>query len=406
MCPVARRACRRCSRRRWHRTRSAAGRTGWKWPGGWNSARMPKPGRCFSRQEESCRSLAAVYRVDYFCGGRSAERAGRCLQLRPQPFGNRRQARTARTRFSTHASGDQRRGLSGRRGPLLVSRVFRLSKVCVGSRPAACGADQPLRRRGLEMGRLIALISIVEWSIAACVYPISLRLVRADMPAAAMLRFFFSLLFCGLVAAAYPFFVVTFFSLHSLYPVFVLTDYEGASSDAALAASESVKLRLSGRRRVRSVFGDHRADCGQPDQRQCASSGRGAIDGRLQRDRRTRPAVAVLAVAFDPDRRGHAVGRDFVRLALRLARCVLASRRPARGQRFFRLTRKFPRFCVSQGGSSFAWASVMNNGSRRGRTGGTVQPQLPLFRGVNHVSQDRHDCCADRGFRLDALCRQ
>ena len=84
------------------------------------------------------------------------------------------------------------------------------------------------------MGRLIALISIVEWSIAACVYPISLRLIHADMPAAAMLRFFFSLLLCGLVAAAYPFFVVTFFSLRSLYPVFVESDYEGASSDADL----------------------------------------------------------------------------------------------------------------------------------------------------------------------------
>ena len=65
-------------------------------------------------------------------------------------------------------------------------------------------------------------------------YPISLRLIHADMPAAAMLRFFFSLLLCGLVAAAYPFFVVTFFSLRSLYPVFVVSDYEGASSDADL----------------------------------------------------------------------------------------------------------------------------------------------------------------------------
>ena len=68
-----------------------------------------------------------------------------------------------------------------------------------------------LRRRCLELGRLVALISVVEWSIAACVYPISLRVVHAEMPASAMLRFFFSLLLCGLVASAYPFFSSRFF---------------------------------------------------------------------------------------------------------------------------------------------------------------------------------------------------
>jgi eukaryotic-like serine/threonine-protein kinase len=88
-----------------------------------------------------------------------------------------------------------------------------------------------LRHRCLELGRLVALISIVEWSIAACVYPISLRLVRAELPTSAMLRFFFSLLLCGLVSASYPFFVVSLFSLRSLYPVFLLSDLDRAADD-------------------------------------------------------------------------------------------------------------------------------------------------------------------------------
>ena len=88
-----------------------------------------------------------------------------------------------------------------------------------------------LRRRAAELGRLAATVSIAEWSIAACVYPISLRLVHAEMPVSAMLRFFFSLLLCGLVASAYPFFLVTFYSLRSLYPPFVLKDIEGATAD-------------------------------------------------------------------------------------------------------------------------------------------------------------------------------
>lgn len=106
------------------------------------------------------------------------------------------------------------------------------------------GAEsQPRRRLCLDLGRLMALISVIEWSIAACVYPISLRIVHAEMPASAMLRFFFSLLLCGLVAAAYPFFVVTFFSLKSLYPVFLLADLEGASVDLPLL--KQVNLRNS-----------------------------------------------------------------------------------------------------------------------------------------------------------------
>jgi eukaryotic-like serine/threonine-protein kinase len=107
-----------------------------------------------------------------------------------------------------------------------------LRRVQAGQLPAN---DIPrLRHRCLDLGRLMAMISVVEWSTAACVYPISLRLVHAEMPPSAMLRFFFSLLLCGLVAAAYPFFVITFFSLKSTYPVYLLADLEGAAADAAL----------------------------------------------------------------------------------------------------------------------------------------------------------------------------
>ena len=112
--------------------------------------------------------------------------------------------------------------------------VYRKGIVKLQSGQLSSERGRTLRRRALDLGCLVSLISIVEWTIAACVYPISLRVIQAEMPASAMLRFFFSLLLCGLVAAAYPFFVVTFFSLRSLYPVFVVSDYEGASSDADL----------------------------------------------------------------------------------------------------------------------------------------------------------------------------
>ncbi len=91
-----------------------------------------------------------------------------------------------------------------------------------------------LRRRCLELGQLVAMVSIVEWAIAACAYPISLRVANAYLPTSAMLRFFFSLLLCGIVASSYPFFVVTLFSLRSLYPVFLLSDFNDAAADAPL----------------------------------------------------------------------------------------------------------------------------------------------------------------------------
>jgi serine/threonine protein kinase len=118
--------------------------------------------------------------------------------------------------------------------------VYRGFKQCqVGQLPPDRALT--LRQRCLELGRLVALVSIVEWSIAACVYPISLRIVNAEMPTSAMLRFFFSLVLCGLVAASYPFFVVSLFSLRSLYPVFLLSDLDRAAVDAPL-------LRKLGRR--------------------------------------------------------------------------------------------------------------------------------------------------------------
>jgi eukaryotic-like serine/threonine-protein kinase len=102
--------------------------------------------------------------------------------------------------------------------------------------------SRTLRHRCLDLGRLVAVVSLVEWAIAACVYPLSLRLAGAnDVPTSAMLRFFFSLLLCGLVSASYPFFVVSLFSLRSLYPVYLLKDFDRAAVDLPL-------LRRLGRR--------------------------------------------------------------------------------------------------------------------------------------------------------------
>ena len=60
----------------------------------------------------------------------------------------------------------------------------------------------------LGIGRFIALLGIVEWLIAGLAYPLSLHLILGGLDAAKYAHFFGSLLVCGMIAAAYPFFSV------------------------------------------------------------------------------------------------------------------------------------------------------------------------------------------------------
>ncbi|MCA9117697.1 MAG: serine/threonine protein kinase [Planctomycetaceae bacterium] len=69
------------------------------------------------------------------------------------------------------------------------------------------------RSRSLSLGHLSAWIGVVLWCIAGVAYPVSIHLAAGSMPASGYMHFFGSLLICGLVAAAYPFFAVTWLNL-------------------------------------------------------------------------------------------------------------------------------------------------------------------------------------------------
>lgn len=88
---------------------------------------------------------------------------------------------------------------------------------------AGCTADsetlRAARRHGLLLGHYTAAIGISLWLVAGVAYPIAIHLAAGDMPASGYLHFFGSLTLCGLVAAAYPFFLITRFSLHVIYPL-------------------------------------------------------------------------------------------------------------------------------------------------------------------------------------------
>jgi len=97
-------------------------------------------------------------------------------------------------------------------------------------------AAAELRRRCLLAGRDAAIISLSLWVLAGVMYPLLMHWWLGRVSAMVYLHFFSSLVLCGMVAAAYPFFIVTLFSLRRLYPRFVRLGAMGSDDVAQLEA--------------------------------------------------------------------------------------------------------------------------------------------------------------------------
>ncbi len=96
----------------------------------------------------------------------------------------------------------------------VFSRMKRSEDPAVDQLPA-------LRRRTLKLGQLTAVIGIVGWIVAGFVYPASFHLAGIEVKASDYVHFMGSMALCGLIAAIYPFFGLTFISIRSLYGAFV-----------------------------------------------------------------------------------------------------------------------------------------------------------------------------------------
>jgi eukaryotic-like serine/threonine-protein kinase len=83
-------------------------------------------------------------------------------------------------------------------------------------------------------------VGIALWLLAGPAYPISLCAVLGPQPPEFFLHFMVSLALCGLIAAVYPFFAATFFSMRVLLPV-LLQDRPLSADD--LAGLERLKRR-------------------------------------------------------------------------------------------------------------------------------------------------------------------
>lgn len=102
----------------------------------------------------------------------------------------------------------------------------------------APGADAEalcwLRERCLCLGHYTAGVCLVLWVIAGVAYPTGIYALSGSIGPAAVVHFLASMALCGLIAAAYPFFGVTFLSLRTFYPALIQSGPVGSDDLAGL----------------------------------------------------------------------------------------------------------------------------------------------------------------------------
>lgn len=97
-----------------------------------------------------------------------------------------------------------------------------------------------VRLRAFQLSRFVTVLGITEWLIAGMVYPIALNiLTKGLLETKWYFHFVGSLLICGLVAAAYPFFMTATLTIKSFLPSLL-------QSDRLRAADVTQLQRLSG----------------------------------------------------------------------------------------------------------------------------------------------------------------
>jgi serine/threonine protein kinase len=110
-----------------------------------------------------------------------------------------------------------------------------LRKVRAGDSPAGETLAR-LRRRCLRMGTTGALVCVACWAAAGVVWPIALRLSTGPPPqgGGVYLHFLLSLVVSGLIAATFPYFLVTFLAVRVFYPALLGPDGLAPSDVAGL----------------------------------------------------------------------------------------------------------------------------------------------------------------------------
>ena len=96
----------------------------------------------------------------------------------------------------------------------------------------------------LKLPGIVTTIGITEWLIAGLVYPIGLHLIAGPLLLKWHLHFFSSLLICGLIAAAYPFFLTASLCVRRFFTT-IISQVSPQNSDLNLLATLSDRSVIS-----------------------------------------------------------------------------------------------------------------------------------------------------------------
>lgn len=86
----------------------------------------------------------------------------------------------------------------------------------------------------LLLGDRVVAVVFTLWAVAGLVYPVALQIIAGGIPQRAYVHFLASLLVCGAIAVAYPFFFVTFYAVRYLYPALLPLGITSSDDDRML----------------------------------------------------------------------------------------------------------------------------------------------------------------------------
>ncbi|WP_227981227.1 serine/threonine-protein kinase [Nocardia spumae] len=107
---------------------------------------------------------------------------------------------------------------------LILYTSRHLIRISVGLHRGRKYPDATLTRAridALRLGNRVAEIAFVFWVLGGVVFPIMLNLVAGGVPHGTYAHFLLSLVVCGAVALAYPYFAITWYVVRFLYPIFL-----------------------------------------------------------------------------------------------------------------------------------------------------------------------------------------
>jgi serine/threonine protein kinase len=91
------------------------------------------------------------------------------------------------------------------------------------------------RSAALLLGDRAVLVAFSLWGLAAVTFPVTIELATGQVTLQVLVHFLVSILVCGAMAVAYPFFLVTFYMMRSIYPIFL--------QHGDFGAGEALRLR-------------------------------------------------------------------------------------------------------------------------------------------------------------------